>query len=156
MGSSGRQSSPSSKSLNPCSLLWRDAAGGATENPKGPLGLSSLKNAENAVADLIFVHGLGGGSRSTWTKGGDPAFFWPREWLAKDFAFHDVRIHTFGYNSNWDKGSVLNVYDFAKALLGEIQDCPAIPADSKVRFLYFFGSAYRARTESPRKERRTC
>jgi hypothetical protein len=47
--------------------------------------------------------------------------------------FHDVRIHSFGYNSNWNKESTLNIHDFAKSLLGSIQDCPIIPRESNVR-----------------------
>ena len=101
--------------------------------PKGPLGLSILSSPLNeAVADLIFVHGLGGGSRSTWTKYSDPPVFWPLEWLPADPQFHDVRIHSFGYNSNLWKESILNIHDFARALLGSVQDCPTIPRDSTV------------------------
>ena len=134
----GRQSSFSSKSLISRSLPWRDVGTETSDVPKGPFGLSSLSSPENAIADLVFVHGLGGGSRSTWTKGGDPALYWPKEWLPMEVAFYDVRIHSFGYNSNWDKESVLNIHDFAKALLGEIKDCPSIPNHSKVRLLFIF------------------
>jgi hypothetical protein len=35
---------------------------------KGPLGLNTLHDPLDAIADLIFVHGLGGGSQSTWTE----------------------------------------------------------------------------------------
>ena len=100
---------------------------------KGPFGLNTLfRPLQPAVADLIFVHGLGGGSRSTWTKSEDPSLYWPKEWLPHDPDFIDVRIHTFGYNSNWQKESTLNIHDFAKSLLGSIQDCPQIPRRSNV------------------------
>ena len=104
-----------------------------SEDSKGLLGLNTLSEPpEPVVADLIFVHGLGGGSRSTWTKSLDPCLFWPGKWLPQDEGFKDIRIHTFGYNSNWGKESTLNIHDFAKALLGSILDCPAIPRGSKV------------------------
>jgi hypothetical protein len=106
----------------------------SSEDLKGPLGLTTLSEpAETAIADLVFVHGLRGGSKSTWTKSGDPSLYWP-EWLPQDPGFRDVRIHSFGYNSNWDKESTLNTLDFAKSLLGSIQNCPVIPRGSNVRF----------------------
>lgn len=104
------------------------------KDSKGPLGLGTLSEPLGpAIADLVFVHGLGGGSRSTWTKSTDESLFWPQEWLPVDGGFRDVRIHSFGYNSNWEKESTLNIHDFARALLGSLQDCPTIPRDSKVR-----------------------
>jgi hypothetical protein len=105
-----------------------------SEPVKGPYGLNTLfEPFTPAAVDLIFVHGLAGGSQSTWCRNGDPSLFWPREWLPHDRAFRDVRIHSFGYDSNWDKESTLNIHDFAKSLLGSIQDCPAIPRGSTVR-----------------------
>ncbi len=111
-----------------------DGGDAATDaHSKGPLGLITLYQAhDSVVADLIFVHGLGGGSRSTWTKSDDPSLYWIKEWLQNDPGFQDVRIHSFGYNSNWDKESILNLHDFAKSLLGSIQDCPTIPRSSNV------------------------
>lgn len=100
---------------------------------KGPLGLSTLyQPPDSIIADLVFVHGLGGGSRSTWTKSGDSSSYWPQEWLPNDPGFRDVRIHSFGYDSNWIKGSTLNLYDFSKSLLGSIQDCPLMSRTAKV------------------------
>jgi hypothetical protein len=109
-------------------------AGDEAEYSKDPLGLNNLYDPPDpAVADLIFVHGLRGGSRSTWTKSGDPSLYWPKEWLPKDAGFQDVRIHSFGYESHWGKESTLNIYDFAQSLLGCIHDCPSIPRHSNVR-----------------------
>ena len=107
----------------------------SSEKTKGSHGLNNLYKpfSGSAIADLVFVHGLGGGSRSTWTKSGDPALYWPKEWLPEDDAFQDVRIHSFGYDSDWTKGSTLGIQDFAKTLLGSILDCPHIPRGSKVR-----------------------
>ena len=106
---------------------------GGVDDAKGPYGLNTLfEPAEPAIADLVFVHGLGGGSRSTWTKSNDPSLYWPQQWLPNDYGFRDIRIHSFGYNSNWDKESALNIHDFAKSLLGSIKDCPLIPRGAKV------------------------
>ena len=115
-------------------LSKRGNGGQSSEDGKGPFGLNTLFDPENpAVADIVFVHGLGGGSKSTWMKSNDPSLYWPKVWLPEDPAFQDVRIHSFGYNSNWADESILNVHDFAKALLGSLQDCPLIPPDTKVR-----------------------
>lgn len=110
----------------------RGTAYGEPSDPKGPLGLTTVYCPSEPTIELVFVHGLGGGSRSTWSK--EPDLFWPQAWLPQDDAFKDVRIHTFGYNSNWDKVSTLNLHDFAKSLLGSLHDCPLIPKGSTVRF----------------------
>lgn len=119
-------------------LTRRDAGDQPSEDGKGPFGLSTLFEPEIlAIADLVFVHGLGGGSKSTWTKSNDPSLYWPKTWLPQDPGFQDVRIHSFGYNSNWGDESILNVHDFAKALLGSLQDCPLIPRNTSVRIQRF-------------------
>lgn len=122
----------SSRSFLSRNLTKRDGSGESSEEVNGRLGLNTLHEPSHAIADLIFVHGLGGGSRSTWTKDNNPSLYWPQMWLPNDVAFLDVRIHSFGYNSNWEKESVLNIHDFAKSLLGSIQDCPRIPRDATV------------------------
>ena len=58
-------------------------------------------------------------------------------WLPEDESFRGARIHSFGYDSNWDKESTLNIHDFAKALLGSIQDCPSIPVGSIVSVILY-------------------
>ena len=114
-------------------LTRRDARGQSAEDAKGPFGLNTLFDPDDpAIVDLVFVHGLGGGSRSTWTKSNDSSLYWPQEWLPQDPAFQDVRIHSFGYNSDWADDSILNLHDFAKALLGSVQDCPLIPRNTNV------------------------
>ena len=72
------------------------------------------------------MHGLGGGSRKTWSKTSSAAHFWPQEWLPTDSAFKDVRVHSYGYNSDWLKGkdNCLNLHHFAKSLLGEMSTSP--------------------------------
>lgn len=134
------RSSSAGRSFFGRTVARRDGSNGDSfsDDIKGPFGLTTLFSpAESAVADMVFVHGLGGGSRSTWTKSSDPSLFWPQEWLPQDSAFQDVRIHSFGYNSNWDKESTLNVHDFAKSLLGSIQDCPDILRESNVSTTFY-------------------
>lgn len=98
---------------------------------KGPLGLNLLHAPSQPLVDLIFVHGLGGGSRKTWSKTSDPYHYWPKEWLPRDPAFQNVRVYSFGYVADWSemKNSVLNINDFAHSLLGQIKDNPEIRRD---------------------------
>src|SRR5688572_5693815 len=62
-------------------------------------GLSAIVNCESAsrAADLVFVHGLGGGSRSTWMEGKDSAGFWPL-WIGADFP--SIGVWTLGYQAD--------------------------------------------------------
>jgi hypothetical protein len=104
---------------------------GPPVDKKGPLGLNTLYEPSGSViADLIFVHGLGGGSLKTWTESQngvlDPELYWPQQWLPQENGFDDVRIHSFGYDSDWSRDSTLNVHDFAKSLLVSVMDAPAI------------------------------
>ncbi|POS75159.1 hypothetical protein DHEL01_v206445 [Diaporthe helianthi] len=107
---------------------------------KGPLGLTTLYDPGIAglavVADIIFVHGLNGGSQSTWSKEKLASKFWPKSWLPADNAFQDVRIHSFGYASGLNRESVLNVRDFAHSLLGAVNDAPAIRQDGKSQIIF--------------------
>ena len=107
-------------------------------SPKGPKGLTTLHDpgpGSPVAADLIFVHGLNGGSRSTWTERGDPELFWPQQWLPEDDAFRDVRIHSFGYPSAVSRRSMLDIADFARGLVVEIAHSPVMnrPGDTQVR-----------------------
>jgi triacylglycerol esterase/lipase EstA (alpha/beta hydrolase family) len=54
--------------------------------------------------------------------------FWPQEWLPKDPAFKNVRIHSFGYDSDWAKEKVnfLNISHFGKSLLGQMSTLPCL------------------------------
>lgn len=95
---------------------------------KGPLGLNLIYDVPEPLIDFIFVHGLRGGSRKTWSMSPDPMHYWPKEWLPQDPNFHHVRIHSFGYKADWDerKESTLTVHDFARSLLGEVKCSPDI------------------------------
>jgi pimeloyl-ACP methyl ester carboxylesterase len=96
------------------------------EDSRGALGLNLLHSSSEPLIDLIFVHGLGGGSRKSWSKTNSISLYWPQEWLPRDPAFKNVRIHSFGYNSDWIKGkdNCLNIHHFGKSLLGEISTSP--------------------------------
>ncbi|KAL8670217.1 MAG: hypothetical protein Q9168_005231 [Polycauliona sp. 1 TL-2023] len=74
--------------------------------------------------DIVFVHGLGGDSRKTWSEDHNPALFWPVLWLPLETEFECARLFTFGYNANFGLGvanSTANITDFAKELLSELR-----------------------------------
>ena len=126
-------STSSGRSLLSRTFARHGSGNDLSEDTKGPYGLNTLFSPRGStVADLVFVHGLGGGSKSTWTKSGDPALYWPKEWLPRDPEFQDVRVHSFGYDSNWGNESTLSVHDFSKSLLGSLRDCPAMPRNTTV------------------------
>ncbi|KFY88927.1 hypothetical protein V498_06614 [Pseudogymnoascus sp. VKM F-4517 (FW-2822)] len=105
---------------------------------KGPLGLNLIHGIPKPLIDFIFVHGLGGGSRKTWSVSPDPRHYWPKEWLPQDPDFKNVRIHSFGYKADWDerKESTLTVHDFARSLLNEVQCSPDIRgSNTKIVFV---------------------
>lgn len=62
-------------------------------------GLSPVVSVDrdSCRADLVFVHGLGGGAQTTWAAEGKPENFWP-EWLGSEFP--DLSIWTLGYHSS--------------------------------------------------------
>jgi len=73
--------------------------------------------------DIIFVHGLGGSAKGTWTHA-ESNSFWPL-WLPKVHGLENVRIMTFGYDSAWNKiwksNNVLDISDFADQLLNALR-----------------------------------
>ena len=107
------------------------------EELRGSHSLNLLFAPELTIVDFIFVHGLGGGSRSTWSKTDDIKSYWLQAWLPHEPSFENVRIHAFGYNADWSKKNqhALDVHDFGKALLQAMahspdlrvrQDCPIV------------------------------
>ncbi|KAK3394402.1 hypothetical protein B0H63DRAFT_388006, partial [Podospora didyma] len=119
LGESVRTTTNSSLSLSSLEL---------SEYEKGPLGLTTLHESSSPVADVVFIHGLGGGSRKSWSYSPSPDHFWPLAWLPTDPDFTQVRIHTFGYKADWGerRQSILNIHDFAQSLLNALRNDPAI------------------------------
>ncbi|KAK3936654.1 hypothetical protein QBC46DRAFT_418605 [Diplogelasinospora grovesii] len=107
---STRKNTSSSGSFSRSNTLVDD--GGA--DPKGTLGLCLLHAPSYPLLDFIFVHGLGGGSRKTWSKTESISDYWPGEWLPKDPAFKD------------DKENCLNIHHMGKSLLAEMATSPYI------------------------------
>jgi hypothetical protein len=74
------------------------------------------------TVELIFVHGLGGSAKDTWTHA-DTNGFWP-VWLHDDNRLNNVRISIFGYNANFKNvfapQNALGIADFAKQLLDSL------------------------------------
>ena len=90
----------------------------------GPLGLNVVYTPPNGhKADIVFVHGLGGNSRWTWSKYKNPELFWPLTFLPLEPDVCLARILTFGYNANFRKGgnAGTSVLDFAKDLLFDLK-----------------------------------
>ena len=128
-------SSPSSNRRSSAfSLPARSNDSESAEEVRGSFGLNLLYTPSEPLIDFIFVHGLRGGSRKTWSKTGDESHFWPKVWLPREPHFKNARIHSFGYNSDWAerKGSKITIHDFGQALLSEIQNilCPDRDASS--------------------------
>jgi len=98
--------------------------------------LNLLYSPAQPDVDFIFVHGLGGGSRKTWSKTPLQAHYWPQEWLPKDPEFKNVRIHSFGYDSDYlkGKGDRLNIHHFGKLLLAALSTSPCL-VDSGTRIV---------------------
>ncbi|KAI1392460.1 uncharacterized protein F4822DRAFT_436235 [Hypoxylon trugodes] len=101
----------------------------------GVLGLTTLHEPpppNKTLADIVFVHGLGGGSRKTWSYSPSKHHYWPQAWLANDPDFVDIRIHSFGYKSEWAERqrSILDIRDFAESLVGGLKNNPGIRRSS--------------------------
>lgn len=98
----------------------------AAPSTRDPLGLHLIHRPENAApkADIVFIHGLGGTSRSTWSKDRDPELFWPSTFLPLEQDICNMRIFTYGYNAEFMKAggrSSTSILDFAKNLLFDMK-----------------------------------
>jgi hypothetical protein len=92
---------------------------------RDPIGLHVLYNPEaGRKVDIVFVHGLGGTSRMSWSKNKDLELFWPLKFLPLEPDICHGRIMTFGYNATILKSGTrtsASVLDFAKDLLFELK-----------------------------------
>jgi len=85
-----------------------------------PLGLHLVCENDDPTVDIIFVHGLGGTCRKTWSWDRNIDNFW-LPWLADEDGPSSCRVFTFGYNSHFKgAGTNLNIIDFAKDLLFQL------------------------------------
>jgi hypothetical protein len=57
----------------------------------------SLAKHTNKCQSVVFVHGLHGHRKKTWTKDN---VCWPGDLLSKEISFSQIRILTFGYDAN--------------------------------------------------------
>ena len=92
---------------------------------KDPQGLTVLHEPEGELlADLVFVHSLGGGSVRSWSDDGRHGTFWPEDWLAREDLIRSARISTYGYSSQImtsDADRLLDFSDIAKDLLAKLR-----------------------------------
>lgn len=94
------------------------------EDNAGSIGLNVIYTPENGhKADIVFVHGLGGTSRHTWSKHKSTKLFWPLTFLPLEPDLCLARIFTFGYNANFRKAGNISasILDFAKELLFDLK-----------------------------------
>lgn len=94
------------------------------EHDNGPLGLNVVYTPPNGhKADIVFIHGLRGSSRSTWSKYRNPELFWPKAFLPLELDVCLARIFTFGYNANFHRAgnATTSIWDFAEALLFDLK-----------------------------------
>ncbi|KAI0132551.1 WD40-repeat-containing domain protein [Xylariales sp. AK1849] len=91
------------------------------ERRDDPQGLTVLHSPEKErVVDILFIHGLGGTSRRTWSRNRDLDFLWPQLWLPNEPDFARARILSFGYNAHYASTkhhAALTISDFANDLL---------------------------------------
>jgi hypothetical protein len=82
--------------------------------------VSGPKNPDDCT-NIVFVHGLGGSARGTWSH--EVGSFWPA-WLPAVNGLENCRIMTFGYDADWTKlwkpNNVLDISDFGKQLLEDL------------------------------------
>lgn len=115
---SGRSSpSPASPLVVPEDIAERPSQ----DKSSDPLGLTLLYEPGSPPSiDIVFVHGLGGTSRQTWSRNKNPDLFWPHKWLPIEPEIQTARILSFGYNANFSATgppSLASISDFAKDLL---------------------------------------
>jgi hypothetical protein len=104
------------------------------DDARGPTGLRLLHASAQPLVDLIFVHGLRGGSIKTWRKGNNLENFWPQYWLPSEPGFDNVNMYSFGYDSDWasSEPSILDIHAFGQNLLEEMRNSPFLRDSAEV------------------------
>jgi hypothetical protein len=81
-----------------------------------------LNDPSHPPINVIFVHGLDGSAKGTWTDDVSGTF-WPL-WLSEIRGFENARLMTYGYDAAWNKiwnsNNVLDISDFAKQLATDL------------------------------------
>ncbi|KAL3421193.1 NACHT and WD domain-containing protein [Phlyctema vagabunda] len=119
---SGSSQKPPERSSAANSYATKQHAKSYHGTEKDPLGLSVIYSPDiTAKVDIIFIHGLGGTSQTTWSKNKDLELFWPQKFLPLEPDICQARIMTFGYNANFLQTNSSSVLEFAKGLLYDMK-----------------------------------
>lgn len=87
------------------------------DNPYGLEILHRPRAQSGKLVQIVFVQGLGGSKRGTWTH--SKGKFWPM-WLHEEPGLENVRVALFGYNANFNvlaPNTNLSIPTFANQLL---------------------------------------
>ena len=90
---------------------------------KGDLGFDLVHQPRSPTAELIFIHGLNGHRRGTWTVTNRFGGLW-LQWLQGDFP--DVRVWTYGYNAGLSLSSRDALDLHATQFLSELSRCLSV------------------------------
>ena len=133
--------------------IQRTQAHDSVADSRDASGLRALHDPRDVFVELIFVHGLRGDYRETWTYNNDAATFWPL-WLPEDAEgyFSHVRIHSFGYNADQPNRRILisKLNDFGILLCESLFLNNYLKRDAQVRRTAFvlYDDGLRLSTES--------
>lgn len=75
------------------------SAPGTGRELESPFRLIEVYSPDNPRVDIVFVHGLNGHPKETWTSK-DTGVFWPVDLLPKFLDSEGARILSYGYNAN--------------------------------------------------------
>jgi pimeloyl-ACP methyl ester carboxylesterase len=93
-----------------------------------PIGLKVIYEPEiSPPIDVIFVHGIGGTSIASWSKGKSLDKFWPKRWLPAEPGIRTARILSFGYNSTFGEAGptpLTDIPNYASDLLQSMRCTP--------------------------------
>lgn len=85
-----------------------------------PHGLNLVHSPSEIIADVIFVHGIGGTSVRSWSWKRDPRNFWPA-WLEDEQETANLRVFTYGYDASFlGSNSHRSLLDFGADLVARM------------------------------------